>query len=370
MTRVTVWDYYDEYKELREQILAAVDRVFSSGRLILGEEVAGFEREFAAYCGAKYAVGVDNGTNAIVLALQAVGVGPGDEVITVSNTAAPTVVAIRNAGARAVFVDIDPATGLMDVSALDQVIGPRTRCILPVHLFGQCVDMDAIEAIARSHGLAVIEDCAQAPGADWRGRRAGSMGDAAAFSFYPTKVIGAYGDGGAVLTNGSEIERRLRQLRYYGMGDDRYYVFGQGMNARLDEVQAAILRLKLTRLEEDIAARRAIADRYRRYLAGTNLILPRETGKGRHVYYIYVVRHPSRDELLQRLKEENIHLNISYPWPIHTMTGFSELGYSQGDLPNTEEAATEVFSLPMYPGLSLEKQDRVCDVLKKLLDAL
>lgn len=366
MSRIAVWEPLEEYSNERDEILAAVDQVLRSGRLILGANVAEFEREFAAYCGAAHAVGVDNGTNALTLALIAAGVGPGDEVVTVANTAAPTVIAIRNAGATARFVDIDPATYLMDVAALERAAGPNCKCIIPVHLFGQCVDMTAVESFARSREITVIEDCAQAHGADWGGRRAGSMGDASGFSFYPTKVLGAYGDGGAVLTSSSEIHERLRRLRYYGMSE-RYYVIERGFNARLDELQAAILRLKLARLEQYISRRRRIAERYREQLSGSGLTLPVEIGKGRHVYYIYVVRHPRRDAIMAQLEANDIHVNISYPWPIHLMSGFSELGYGQGSLPETEAAATEIFSLPMYPALTDDAQDRVCDVLLRLL---
>jgi dTDP-3-amino-2,3,6-trideoxy-4-keto-D-glucose/dTDP-3-amino-3,4,6-trideoxy-alpha-D-glucose/dTDP-2,6-dideoxy-D-kanosamine transaminase len=362
---IPVWGYLREYEAEKADLLAGVDQVFSSGQLVLGESLRRFESEFAAYCGVGHGVGVDNGTNAIALALRAVGVQPGDDVVTVSNTAAPTVVAIRQIGARARFVDIDPKSYLMDLSRLEDAITPKTTCIVPVHLFGQCVDMDAVRDIAKRRGLKVVEDCAQAHGARHRGRIAGSMSDAAAFSFYPTKVLGAYGDGGLVLTNDDVVAKKLRKLRYYGM-DDRYYVVEAGQNSRLDEVQAEILRRKLRRLDGYIERRRALADRYKNQLAGIALKLPEELPDNFHVYYIYVVRHPQRDAVLDALKERGILLNVSYRWPVHTMTGFAELGYRQGDLPETEAAADQIFSLPMFPTLTDQEQDVVSTALHEI----
>ncbi|WP_277209543.1 DegT/DnrJ/EryC1/StrS family aminotransferase [Isoptericola croceus] len=365
-----VWDYLREYEAERDDILEAVDRVFSSGRLVMGDSVAGFEQEFAAYHGTSHAIGVDNGTNAIKLALQALGVGPGDEVITVSNTAAPTVVAIDAVGATPVFVDIDPDTYLMDLSQVEAAVTERTRCLLPVHLYGQCVDLDTLTELADRHHLVLMEDCAQAHGARHRGRVAGSVGEAAAFSFYPTKVLGAYGDGGAVVTDDDEVAANLRRLRYYGMEKSYYVVETPGHNSRLDEVQAEILRRKLARLDDYVAARQRVAARYAEALAGTDLALPTTVADGSHVYYLYVVRHPRRDDILARLREYGIHLNVSYPWPVHTMSGFAGLGYRPGSLPHTERAADEIFSLPMYPSLPVEVQDEVVDALREVLVAL
>jgi dTDP-3-amino-2,3,6-trideoxy-4-keto-D-glucose/dTDP-3-amino-3,4,6-trideoxy-alpha-D-glucose/dTDP-2,6-dideoxy-D-kanosamine transaminase len=367
LTRIAMWDGRDEYAEERDELLAAVDKVFSSGQLVLGEGVAAFERELAAYCGAAHGVGVDNGTNALTLALMALGVGAGDVVATAANTAPPTVVGIRNAGATVRLVDIDPATFLMDASSLERYVGQDCRCIVPVHLYGQCVDMDAVNSIAADLRIPVVEDCAQAHGADWRGRRCGSMGLLAGFSFYPTKVLGAYGDGGAILTASAELALRLRRLRYYGIADRHNVLEARGLNARLDEVQAEILRRKLTRIEQYISRRQAIAARYRERLGGSSLTLPAETGMGRHTWSVYVVRHPERDALISGLREHDIHVTISYPHPIHLMTGFADLGYREGDFPQAEKAAREIFSLPMYPTLTEAAQDRVCDVLLSLL---
>ncbi|MDA2813258.1 DegT/DnrJ/EryC1/StrS family aminotransferase [Nocardiopsis sp. RSe5-2] len=367
---IRVWDYVEEYGEERKEILDAVDRVFSSGRLVLGESVLGFEREFAAWHGVDHCVGVDNGTNAIVLALRALGVGPGDEVITVSNTAAPTVVAINAVGAVPVFVDVRDEDFLMDTGQVAAAIGPRTKVLLPVHLYGQCVDMGPLRRLAAEHGLAVLEDCAQAHGARQHGTLAGTTGDAAAFSFYPTKVLGAYGDGGGVITRSAETDRRLRRLRFYGMDDVYYTVETPAHNSRLDEVHAEILRHKLARLDAYIEGRRAVARRYEEGLAGTGLRLPATAPGNDHVYYVYVVRHPCRDEILKALAARGIELNISYPWPVHTMTGFAYLGYGEGDLPVTEAIAGEIFSLPMYPSLSPRVQDEVIGAVREAVDAL
>ena len=363
---IRVWDYLDEYEQERDDLLAAVEQVFSSGRLILGESVKSFERAFAGYCGAAHGIGVDNGTNAIFLALKALGVGAGDEVITVANTAVPTVSAIASTGAATRFVDIDSRTYLMDVSLVEQAITPATRCIVPVHLYGQCVDMRALGEIAARHDLTVVEDCAQSHGAMQRGKRAGTLADAAAFSFYPTKPLGAYGDGGMVLTSSDDVAARLRRLRFYGM-DDLYYAEEHGYNSRLDELQAEILLRKLARLDGYIARRRKIAQRYFAALADTTLQLPVVAEGDEHVFYLYVVRHAERERIVTELAEQEIALNVSYPFPIHTMRGYASLGYAAGDLPQTERAANEIFSLPMYPTLSDETQERVCEALRGAL---
>lgn len=364
---IRVWDYLQEYENERTDLLDAVDSVFRSGQLVFGASMRSFEEEFAAYHGAAHCVSVDNGTNAVKLGLQALGVGPGDEVITVSNTAAPTVLAIDAVGATPVFVDVDPDSYLMDTGQVEAAITARTRALLPVHLYGQCVDLAPLERLASAHGLKLLEDCAQAHGARQGGRVAGSTGDAAAFSFYPTKVLGAYGDGGAVLTRDDDTAARLRRLRYYGM-EERYYVEETpGHNSRLDEVQAEILRRKLRRLDTYVAARRAVADRYAEGLGDTGLVLPSTVEGNDHVYYVYVVRHPRRDAILEALRARDIVLNISYPWPVHTMRGFAHLGYAKGSLPVTEGLAEEIFSLPMYPSLNPEVQDSVIAALREVL---
>ncbi|WP_409493526.1 DegT/DnrJ/EryC1/StrS family aminotransferase [Amycolatopsis sp. cmx-11-12] len=367
---ILVWDYLQEYEKERGDILDAVQQVFSSGQLVFGKSMRGFEEEFAAYHGVSHCVGVDNGTNAIKLGLQALGVGRGDEVITVSNTAAPTVVAIDAIGAIPVFVDVREDDYLMDVGQVEAAITPRTKCVLPVHLYGQCVDMEPLKALCARHGLVVLEDCAQSHGARYNGLLAGTMGDAAAYSFYPTKVLGAYGDGGATITSDSVVERRLRRLRYYGMEDRYYVVETPGHNSRLDDVQAEILRRKLRRLDAYIAGRRAVAERYAEGLGDTGLVLPTVNQSNNHVYYLYVVRHLRRDDILEALKAYDIVLNVSYRWPVHTMSGFAHLDQEAGSLPVTEKLADEIFSLPMYPSLSPDAQDKVIDALRQVLAAL
>jgi aminotransferase EvaB len=359
---VQAWDYRAEYEAERDDILAAVDQVLRSGRLILGESVRAFEREFAAYCSVEHGVGVNSGTDALVLALRALGLKAGDEVITTANTAIPTVSAIVSANGRPRFVDIDADSYLMNVAELERAVTDRTRVILPVHLFGQCVDMDAVLAIARRLGIAVVEDCAQSTGAEYRGRRAGSMSDAAGFSFYPTKVLGAYGDGGMVVTSDSDLAARLRRLRVYGTSD-KYYAEEHGYNSRLDEIHAEILRRKLTRIAGYIERRQALARRYDEQLRGSGLVLPVVRPENLHVYHLYVVRHEAREAILKRLAARGIGTAIHYPWPLHLMRAYADLGYREGSLPVTEKAAREIFSLPLYPSMTEVDQDRVCEAL-------
>lgn len=366
---IYVWNYLDEYEREKEEILDAVVKVFESGQLIMGPSVRAFEEEFAGYHGLAHGIGVDNGTNALVLALRALGVGPGDEVITVSNTAAPTVIAIDQIGAKPVFVDVNEADYLVNTDLIEEQITERTRCLLVVHLYGQCADMDTIQSIADRHGIPILEDCAQSHGARRWGRLAGTFGKISAFSFYPTKVLGAYGDGGAVLTNDDEAEASLRRLRYYGMESQYYVVDTPGHNSRLDEVQAEILRRKLTRLDAYTEGRRRVARRYAEALSDTELVLPHVNDGNEHVYYVYVVRHPRRDEIISELRSHGISLNISYPWPVHTMTGFSHLGYEKGSLPVTERLSGEIFSLPMYPSLPEDRQEQVIKAMREVLGA-
>jgi dTDP-3-amino-2,3,6-trideoxy-4-keto-D-glucose/dTDP-3-amino-3,4,6-trideoxy-alpha-D-glucose/dTDP-2,6-dideoxy-D-kanosamine transaminase len=364
---INVWDYLREYDELRDEILAAVDRVFRSGRLVLGQEGVKFEREMAGYLGVSGGVGVNSGTDAIYIALASLGVGKGDEVITVPNTAVPTVSAIRTLGATPVFVDIRDDDFLMDVGQVEAAITPRTKAIVPVHLYGQCVDLDPLMAIAERHGLKVMEDCAQSQGALYKNHQSGSVGHASAFSFYPTKVLGAYGDGGMVMSNDEAALKLARSLRFYGM-ETQYYSERHGYNSRLDEVQAAILSLKLPRVDSWIERRREIAERYKRGLAGSGLVLPRENPHSRHSYYVYVVEHPAdRDGVLERLAKRDINCNVSYRWPIHAMRGSADLGYRVGQFPVAEGKAQRIFSLPMYPHLKDEEVDTVIEVLRDVV---
>jgi dTDP-4-amino-4,6-dideoxygalactose transaminase len=356
---VRYWDYLTEYAAGRDEYLRVVDQVFSSGRLVLGREVESFEESFAAYCGVPRAVGVNSGTDAIFLALKALGIGPGAEVITVSNTAVPTVAAIRATGATPVFVDVEQDTFLMDVNLIEGAIGERTRCILPVHLCGQMADMLPLKAIADQRGLAVVEDCAQACGATYRGDRAGSIGDVGAFSFYPTKILGAFGDGGMMITSNPELAAKLKRLRFYGMAGD-YYAEEEGFNSRLDEVQAALLNFKLSSVDAAVVKRRRIAGIYDAGLAGIgDLGVPAVREQCQHQYYLYTIRTGFRAELMEFLRGEGIETKINYPHPIHLMRGYSFLGYREGDLPVTERLARTIVSLPIYPELPEEEVLRV-----------
>jgi len=363
---IKVWDYLSEYATEKEEILSAVEDVFNSGWLILGQKVKSFEEAYAAYCNVKYGIGVANGTDAIFLALKALGVGAGDEVITVPNTAIPTVSAIISTGAIPVFVDITEDTYLMDTSKIEGVITNKTKCILPVHLYGQCVDMDEIRRIATKHHLFILEDCAQSHGALYKGAKAGSMSDISTTSFYPTKILGAYGDGGMVNTNSDELEKKMRRLRYYG-AEKTYYAIEHGYNSRLDELHASILLKKLAHIDSYIERRRVLAKQYDKLLKDSGLITPENAAYGSHAYHLYVVRHPDRDRIIEEMKKQDILLNISYPWPVHTMTGYSYLGYKEGDFPVTEKMAKEIFNLPMYPSFTNEEQQKVIDALKTII---
>ncbi len=379
--KIKVWDYLKEYEDLKGDILESIDEVFKGGTLVFGPKTEEFEKKFSLYCDSKFGIGVGNCTDAIYIALKANNIGNGDEVITVSNTAVPTVTAIASCGAVPVFVDIDKYS-LMDVSKIQDRVTKRTRAIIPVHLFGQSCDMDVINEIAYKNKLIVIEDCAQAHGSLYKGKKVGSLGDVGCFSFYPTKIFGAYGDGGFITTNNEELFDKMNRLRFFGMErkkmssghwNGKYYAIEYGpntCNSRLDEIQAAILLKKLPFLDKWIDRRRDIASKYNKALLHTELNLPIESGNNRHAYYIYVVSHPDRDKIIQRLAEKDIHLNISYPWPIHTMTGYSYLGCKDGDLPITEKNSNTIFSLPMYPTLTDEEQNIVINSLIKILLSL
>lgn len=358
------FDLTRQYANLKGEIDAAIARVLESGHFILGEEVAAFEREFAAACGVAYAVGVGSGTEALHLALSACGIGPGDEVITVSHTAVATVAAVELVGARPVLVDIDPVRYTMDPARLEGAITSRTRAIVPVHLYGCPADLAPILEVAQRHDLVVVEDCAQAHGALYQGRPVGSWGHIAAFSFYPTKNLGAYGDGGAVVTNDATLAERARLLREYGWAE-RYVSHVKGLNSRLDELQAAVLRVKLRHLETWNERRRQIARLYTERLGDRDqtLVLPYEPKDVRHVYHLYVVRHSQRDALRAFLRERGIGTLVHYPMPVHLQPAYADLGYHAGSLPDSETIAREVLSLPLYPELRDDEVVAVADVV-------
>ncbi len=351
-----------QYQAIKDEIDQAVARVLDSARFILGPEVAAFEEELAAYVGARFGVGVGSGTEALHLALWALDIGPGDEVITVSHTAMATVAAIELAGARPVLVDIHPESFNLDPAKLEAAITPHTKAVIPVHLYGQAADLDPILAIARRHGLAVVEDAAQAHGAEYRGKRVGALGALGCFSFYPTKNLGAYGDGGMVVTNDAALAERLRLLRQYGW-KERYQSSIQGANSRLDELQAAILRVKLRHLDGWNQARRHLASLYDRLLAGGPVVTPQEMAYGRHVYHLYVVRSPHRQELQSYLTSTGVVTLVHYPVPVHLQEAYAHLGHGPGSLPVTEAAAGEILSLPLFPELTEREVQTVSSLI-------
>ena len=339
-----------QYNAHKDDIDAAVRKVLDSGWYVLGEEVTSFEREFSDYVGVPHGIGVGSGTEAIHLALACCDIGHGDEVITASHTATATVAAIELTGATPVLVDIDPEFFTLDPDRFDSAITPRTKAVVPVHMYGQPVDMDRILEIARTRGLRVIEDCAQAHGAMYRNQRVGSLGDMACFSFYPTKNLGALGDGGMVVTSNAELAEKARQLRQYGWAE-RYSSHVPGWNTRLDEIQAAILRVKLRHLDADNAKRASLAHSYGDALAGGSLVLPKQRDHSSHVYHLYVIRSSERDGLLAHLKERGVGAAIHYPLPIHLQPAYEKLP-GRESLPVTEQVAKEIISLPIYPELT------------------
>jgi dTDP-4-amino-4,6-dideoxygalactose transaminase len=344
-------DLQAQYRSIKAEIDPAVLRVLDSAQFILGDEVAAFERDFAAYCGAKDCVALNTGTSALHLALLAAGVGPGDEVITVPFTFVATVSTIVYTGATPVFVDIDPVHYTMDPRGIDAKITPRTKAIVPVHLYGQPADMDPILEIARARGITVIEDAAQAHGAEYKGRRCGSMGAIAAFSFYPGKNLGAYGEGGAAVTSNPEYAHMMRVLRDWGQ-EKKYEHRYKAYNYRMDGIQGAILRVKLRHLEAWTEARGAHAALYQRLLADDPIVTPVARPDVRHVYHVYVIRTRERQRLHEELRARAISSGIHYPIPVHLQPAHLDLGYHRGDFPHAEQAADEVLSLPMFPELT------------------
>jgi dTDP-4-amino-4,6-dideoxygalactose transaminase len=355
-------DLRSQYRSIKPEIDEAVLRVLDSTQFILGEEVAAFEREFAAYCGASEAVGVNSGTSALHLALLAAGIGPGDEVITVPFTFVATAAAIVYAGATPVFVDIDAESYTMDPAAIERAITPRTKAIMPVHLYGQAADMDPILEIAQRRGLVVIEDAAQAHGAEYKGRRCGSMGVMSAFSFYPGKNLGAYGEGGAVVTNDPALAKRIRVMRSWGE-ERRYEHSVKGFNYRMDGIQGAILRVKLRHLEAWTEARRERATDYARAFAGSGIAIPVERPQHRHVYHVYAIRLAQRDATRAALQAADIQTGVHYPIPIHLQPAHADLGYAAGDFPVSEKVASEVLSLPMFPEMTTEQARHVASAV-------
>jgi dTDP-4-amino-4,6-dideoxygalactose transaminase len=355
--KVPFGDLKVHYQACKSVIDGAVQRVLESGFYILGPELQRFEEEFAQFLGSEYVVGCASGTEAIYLALAAVNIGPDDEVIVVAHTAVPTVSGISMTGAKPVFVDIDPSSGLMDPAQIEAKITNRTKVIMPVHLYGRIADMDAILSIAKKHGLTVIEDVAQATGATYHGKTAGTMGELGTYSFYPSKNLGAFGDGGAVATKTKENYERLLKLRNYGQSK-RYHHEEIGINSRLDEIQAAILACQIPFVKEWNEKRVEIAERYTKGLYDL-VETPGKAGDGEHVYHLYVIQTDERDELQSYLTSEGVGTLIHYPIPAHLQNAYKFLGYKPGDLPVTERMAKRILSLPMFPELTDEQIDTV-----------
>ncbi|HEU4711494.1 MAG TPA: DegT/DnrJ/EryC1/StrS family aminotransferase [Pyrinomonadaceae bacterium] len=352
---------FDQYQTIKSEVDAAIENIITKSAFVGGEEVRNFEKEFAAYCEAKACVGVGNGTDALYLTLRALGIGAGDEVITVAHTFIATSEAVSMTGATPIFIDVLDDTMLMNPSLIEAAITPRTKAIIPVHLYGQSCDMDAIMEIARKHGLKVVEDAAQAHGGRWRGQRVGSIGDAATFSFYPGKNLGAFGDGGAVVSQDEGLIERIRMLANHGRLE-KYTHKMEGVNSRLDGLQAAILRVKLRHLDEWNARRRQIADAYMDVLTEHGIRLPVVHENAEPVWHLFVIRVGERERLASLLKEDGIATGIHYPVPLHQQPAYEDRG-SAYSLPATERAAQEVLSLPMYPELSQEQIEHICNAV-------
>ena len=364
MTTIPLVDLKEQFQPLKKEIMTEIERVLDKMQLFLGENVFHLEREFADYCGARFAVGVGSGTDALYLSLRAIGVGQGDEVITVANSFIATAEAIVHAGARPIFVDIDAETYTMDPAKVEAAITERTRAIMPVHLFGHPTDMDGIMAIARRHGLRVIEDACQAHGAEYKGVKVGTIGDAGTFSFYCSKNLGAYGEGGMVVTNNRDIATQVQTLRDHGR-NGKYEHAVMATNSRLDELQSAILRVKLRHLDGWNTMRRAVAAEYNRQLFGVEeIVRPTERAYAEPVYHLYVIRTPNRDGLMAWLRRHNIDTGIHYPIPVHLQQAWFAAGYSNGSLPVTESSSQEILSLPMYPELTIDRIHYICQSVK------
>ncbi len=355
-------DLKAQYRALKPEIDAAIGHVLEEAQFALGPPVAAFERDFASYCGTSEAVALNSGTSALHVALLAAGIGAGDEVVTTPFTFVATAAAIEYAGARPVFVDIDPVYYTLDPSAVERAITPRTKAVIPVHLFGQPADMDSILDVARRHRLAVIEDACQAHGAEYRDRRAGSIGDIGCFSFYPGKNLGAYGEGGAAVTNNPGYADTMRLLRSWGERT-RYEHAVRGFNYRMDGIQGAILGVKLRHLESWTEARRRHAATYRTLLAGTAAITPVERAGVRHVYHVFGVRLQQRDEWRAHLASQQVQTGVHYPIPIHLQPAYRDLGYDAGDFPVAERVASEILSLPIYPEMTAAQLERIAGII-------
>jgi dTDP-4-amino-4,6-dideoxygalactose transaminase len=366
LVRVPLLDLKTQYETIRAEIRSVIERVLDSQNFILGPEVAGLEREIAEYSQCKFGIGVSSGTDALLVALMAIGVKPGDEVITTPYSFFATAGVIARLGAVPIFADIEPNTFNIDPEKIESKISSRTRALIPVHLFGRMARMDVIIEMANRHGIRVIEDAAQAIGAEYQGRRAGSIGDLGCFSFYPTKNLGAFGDAGMVVTNDAELGERVRMLRVHGYRT-KYHSEAVGGNFRLDEIQAAILRVKLKYLDQWTEARRRNAALYRDLLPEA-VSAPADDPNGRHIYNQFVIRYKDRDRLMNWMKDHSVGSEIYYPVPLHLQDCFNSLGGKPGDFPETERACSETLALPIYPELTEEMVRYVADTIRELVN--
>ena len=372
---IKTWSYIEEYKVLRKKILKSIDVALKSGQIFFGKELQKFEKKFIKDNNLKYGVAVGSGTDALYIALLGLGIKQGDEIITVSNTAIPTISAIKTCGAKARFVDIG-SDYLINTDNIEKYISKNTKAIIPVHLYGQACDMEKICKIAKKYKLKIIEDCAQAQGAKFKNEYVGSFGDAGCFSFYPTKILGAYGDGGLISTNSINLYNKVKRIRFYGIEqnnkknkfNNKYYANEYGTNSRISEMQSSILNLKLPKVNYWIKQRRKLAKIYSQELKDTSLKLPIENINCKHVFHLYVVYHPKRDKIIKKLKENNIQVNINYPFPIHKMKAYKNKVLNKSNyLPITEKMANGIFSLPLYPKLKKTDVFKVSRVIKKIL---
>jgi len=371
---IQYWNYLREYKNEKKRILNSVNKVFKSGTLLLGNELKSFEKNYCKFNKSKFGLGVANGTDALYIALKCLNIGKNDEVITVSNTAIPTVAAIINAGAKVKFADIGKDF-LIDAGKIISLINKKTKAIIPVHLFGQMCEMDKIIKIAKKYKLKVVEDCAQATGATYKGKKAGTIGDVGCHSFYPTKILGAYGDGGFLTTNNKKLFQKMHRFRFYGIDTlginkkwkNKYYSIDQGINSRLNEVQSSILNLKINKISKSIKRRREIAKKYFDGLKNTSIELPLINNDNFHVFHIFEVAHPKRDLIIKKMKSRKISLSIHYQYPIHTMNGYKNHNNKKNVLKETEKKSKIIFSLPIYPSIKNKEIDIIIKNLKDII---
>lgn len=373
---IKFWSYEREFKKYKKKILSKINRSINKGNIFFGGELTSFEKRFIKKYKAKYGIAVGSGTDALLISLKALNLKSGDEVITASNTAIPTISAIINAGGKPKLVDIGNDY-LIDVKKIKKAISKKTKAIIPVHLYGQMCEMDEIKQIAKKNNLKIIEDCAQSQGARYKKEFSGTIGDYGCFSFYPTKILGAYGDGGFILTNNFESYKKIKRLRFYGIETvkknkfkDKYYSFENGFNSRLDEIQSSILNFKLDKVNFFINKRRYLARKYSSYLKSLGLILPKENKNCFHVFHLFTVFHPKADKIKKELLKNKIQTRTIYPYPIHKMKAYSNLIKNKTNLKNSEIKSKGIFSLPLYPELKLSELEVICKCLKKILTKL